>query len=179
MDPLKEIIAPAIAAVIGGIVLGILGWVYNYRHQPWFLACAVALGASILTTAMMFTLFRPGAGPPGPAGSAGPPGPAVSIPADAIIAFRDRCPDETWAPFGNDHFLLGHGKRNVGEMGGREDYPLSERNIPKHQHETLLGRQSPNDAIWGQGKVSDKAMDGGTRGSWATSSHQPLRPGKA
>jgi hypothetical protein len=88
----------------------------------------------------------------------------AGIPSDAIIAFRDGCPpDKTWEQFGDDHFLIGLGKtRNAGLTGGREDYPLTERNIPKDQHETQLKRPMRDDQfIWGLGEPHNNLLNGG------------------
>ena len=86
-----------------------------------------------------------------------------AAPADAIIAFRDRCPDETWVAFGDGRFLIGSDKtRNAGNMGGLEGFQLSERNIPRHQHEMQLKKPDRDDqVIWDEGATYNNLLDGG------------------
>jgi hypothetical protein len=69
-----------------------------------------------------------------------------------------KCPKELgWSDYdeANGRVLIGAGQgkaltfRQRGVQGGNEDYPLSEENIPAHQHDTFLG-DGQKRSTWGQ-----------------------------
>jgi hypothetical protein len=88
------------------------------------------------------------------------------VPRDAVLAIdsSNACP-AGWATFadGNGRVIVGSGRgegtgsRSFRSIGGAESFKLSEGNVPRHQHETIVAvlssslgtAPSRDDAVWG------------------------------
>jgi len=104
---------------------------------------------------------------------------ARGVPSGTVVAFDTSgdCP-RGWSPFadGAGRFIVGAGRaegltqRRFRSTGDSETVVLSERNIPQHQHDTLIGViHSPP---WGTGPAK-QSVAGASLGAYATALSSP------
>jgi hypothetical protein len=97
-----------------------------------------------------------------------------ALPPGAVVAFdlADGCPKEGgWTPFADalGRVIIGAGAgegltpRPFRVPGGREEFPLTASNIPRHQHDTLLGNGNRDQKPIGEwGRIDLPLVIGGT-----------------
>jgi hypothetical protein len=160
MDVIKDLLAPATAAIIAGIVLAILAWLYNERTfvftwlepivtRPWALSSVVALGTSVLTSYTMLTLFK----------QPTPPVPSP-LPKGLVVASTSQCDHSRgWQDYadGVGRFIIGadppdwpKSRRNLDESrfplserefkasGGWEQFTIKIENLPRQEVTPLI-----------------------------------------
>ena len=148
----KATIAQSIPALLAGIALVLLAWLWNWASDGGLIRILGGLTEKDLQEQQWRDALHGPQGERGPQGEGGPRGDAVSVPVGAVVAFDlpEGCPkDKGWRHYsaGAGRFIVGVGRHTLNDRygspleslepdqtGGHRTHKLVEDELPEHSH---------------------------------------------